>query len=315
MRESPDSRSVLPWVRGRGGGERSGVRAGSVRNRWLLLVTGSLVLALVAARAWIGGSVVPVALPETAGGKTLDARGGDASRGPSGASRDRAVVATDTRSVEPGPGGDDAWADEGERGVPSPAAGAELDRLAETFLGEEPDYAGALRFLHDLALEVEVQSETVFHDPRTGMVEGEFRSDVNGMGGEFRITGDRYKVTLQSPAGELREKGLLLRTVSLGFRAPSGRAEDYAATIQFHVDTSRGGAPDLAPGEEMRVGWVVAMGREEPELLPLSARRDETTGGWIVGHSEQLAPLPLGHSDPTAHDAWLRLLEPHANPR
>jgi RNA polymerase sigma factor (sigma-70 family) len=183
----------------------------------------------------------------------------------------------------------------------------ELERIAASFLTQDPDAAALVRLFSELPREVEVDEASVSVDPGWGAVSGKLLVAGSAVALSFTIHEGLYLVTY---TGGGQRETFLGCDVSLSF-SDNPERENFAVQVQYSPDTSISPHEALGAdhGEEF-VGWTATVGREGSLLQPLSMQVDDA-GGWRIGHSVSVAPRTEPWLwDVRTRDRWLQLLKP-----
>jgi len=194
-----------------------------------------------------------------------------------------------------------------------------LDRLAATFLTEQPDLVGFNEFVRSLSVSARVLPESI--ETIDGeLVKGEFGVDGTGLRASFEIEDDRYAVRLGNPRlRALSPPEVALAPpfarlfVSFGFREDQGIPDKAHLNVQYHPDTRRSARTSgLEDGETRLSGYTVSISTEGAKAEPILVRPSGRS--WQIGRLDGVqAELVEGPPyDASAFDPWLRLLRPYA---
>ena len=183
----------------------------------------------------------------------------------------------------------------------------ELERIAASFLTENPDVSALVRFFSGLPAVAVVDESSVSGDPGWESVTGNLLVPGSAVELSFTIHKGTYLVTY---AGAGPRESFLGCDVSLSF-SDDPEKERFAVQVQHSPDTSVSPSEALESGDgEEFVGWTVMVGKEGSVLQPLSMRVNDA-GGWTIGHSESVAPRTEAWLwDTRTRDLWLQLLKP-----
>lgn len=170
----------------------------------------------------------------------------------------------------------------------SPDLAAELERIAQGFLTDDPDLTGFDRALSRLAEQARVDEASVRVDPRDGRVTGELDLGPGLPRARFSIEGDSTRVELTSSVRDAERSGLLLRTTDLGFTSDSAGLSSSFASLQFHPDTRRASGEFLETGVETYAGWTASSDPGRTVVRPIAMRAAADGRAWEIGHARTL---------------------------
>jgi len=167
--------------------------------------------------------------------------------------------------------------------APAESLDARLDRICATFLTETPDVAALVRLWDEVAQQAEVDPESIKRDG--GSLSGKLVFPGTELKAEFRVVNGLYRVGLDTSAAGIDGGKFLMRTVSLSFKDDGGLATGGATGVQFHPDTRKSAAVELANEPERLLGWSVGLQDGQMKATPITARVAENGAGWSVGRS------------------------------
>jgi RNA polymerase sigma factor (sigma-70 family) len=185
---------------------------------------------------------------------------------------------------------------------------AALNRLTDSFFGDDPDVPGFLEVLRRLGSSAQIVAGSVHSDGRATLAKIAFRG--TSLEADVALVGSRYEVRMLQPGGSHDGVDFVQREISVVFENDGGVATNDSFGVQFHPDTRR--PPPFAPGDVRGCGWFVALDSASTRLDRVTASVGPEPGSWRIGNAESAEPLSRPAMDSTPFDAWLRALEPLA---
>lgn len=169
---------------------------------------------------------------------------------------------------------------------------ARLDRICATFLTDNPDVNALVRLWDEVAQQAEVDPESLERDGSS--LSGKLNFPGSALKADFQVINGSYRVSLDTGASELEGGKFLMRTVSLAFRDTGGLAMDGRTGVQFHPDTRKSAAVELASEPERLLGWSIGLEDGQMKATPITARVADKGSGWNVGRSTTRPKLAVG---------------------
>jgi hypothetical protein len=160
---------------------------------------------------------------------------------------------------------------------------ARLDRICATFLTDNPDVNALVRLWDEVARQAELDLESVKRDGSS--LSGKLSLPGTALKADFQVINGGYRVSLDTGASAIEGGRFLMRTVSLSFRDDAGLAADGGTSVQFHPDTRKSAAAELAGESERLLGWSIGLEDGQMKATPITARVADKGSGWSVGRS------------------------------
>lgn len=164
-----------------------------------------------------------------------------------------------------------------------------LNRMAATFVGEQPDFYGLVHTWSVVAQNAVIAAGSV------GSVEAVFEGELELMNGgpkaRFQMSDNSCRIEMPASV-EAQSRGVFSEAqIILRFQHKDGKVVSAEASVQFHPRIDGRSLLALHEGDELLTGWRLSRQAEHFVAISTAAWISNSGDVWVTGESRTRSPV------------------------